>query len=649
MKNETASIKKQDTLIWSDINQLNSKRMKYFSMVLLILILILMLVDNNNRTTGLWSKNYAYIQLFFIHISFILLSVFGIAVNYLIKPQKNINILLFVFVMLNIGALCSGWVDQYIHNSISVYIMCSFCMSILFSIRPKYLIILYTQPFVLLIILLFINQPNLDTLQGNIINGTFTFLLSLFISIIIFRSTEKEYFYKYNLEFLVEEKTSELIDANNLLKFEICERERIQTEKVEQLTKYLALESELSLSNKLLAEKADAENKAKSQFLANMSHEIRTPMNGVMGMLQLLEMTELSEKQADYIRVSKTSSESLLKVINDILDYSKLQSGKVKIEKLKIHLDKFLDEIKTLFMVSILNKGITLNVFIDDDVPRVLLGDSFRLRQVLSNIIGNAIKFTTSGRIDVSIREIKQDSKNEVCLEFVVKDTGIGISQKNIKDIFNSFSQADSTITRQYGGTGLGLPICKGLVELMQGKIWAESIEGVGSRFYFTCVLDRCAEEEVNAKATEVGFEEDIAKKGGLKLLIVEDDTINRMVIEKFVKLKNWEFVSVGNGKEAIDVYQNNSFDIILMDIQMPVLDGYNATGIIRMFESQKSIHTPIIALTSYALKGDREKCLESGMDDYLTKPINISDFYLTVEKWAKISKDVITGNGDGY
>ncbi|SDH85695.1 ATP-binding response regulator [Desulfosporosinus hippei] len=210
----------------------------------------------------------------------------------------------------------------------------------------------------------------------------------------------------------------------------------------------------------------------------------------------------------------------------------------------------------------------------------------------MSNIIGNAIKFTTSGRIDVTLREIKQDLNNEVCLEFVVRDTGIGISQKNIKDIFNSFSQADSTITRQYGGTGLGLPICKGLVELMQGEIWTESIEGVGSSFYFTCVLDRCAEEEANSKATEVRFLEDLAKKDGLKLLIVEDDAINRMVIEKFVKLKKWQFVPVENGKEAVDVYQKYNFDIILMDIQMPVLDGYNATGIIRMFESQKSIHT---------------------------------------------------------
>ena len=236
-------------------------------------------------------------------------------------------------------------------------------------------------------------------------------------------------------------------------------------------------------------EQAEAASNAQSQFLTNMSHEIKTPMTGLMGMLQLLQMTELTKEQAEYIKISKTSSDSLLNVINDILEYSKIDAGKLKIEKLEFNLDEFLNEIETMFKPSVLNKGLALNMLIEDNVPHKLLGDSFRLRQVLSNIIGNAIKFTEKGRIELIVRKL-DERNNEVKLEWVVQDTGIGLSRNTIKDIFNSFSQADSSITRQYGGTGLGLSICNGLVELMQGEIWVESKEGEGSRFYFTCVLD---------------------------------------------------------------------------------------------------------------------------------------------------------------
>ena len=236
-------------------------------------------------------------------------------------------------------------------------------------------------------------------------------------------------------------------------------------------------------------EQAEAASNAQSQFLANMSHEIRTPMTGLMGMLQLLQMTELTKEQAEYIKISKTSSDALLMVINDILDYSKIEAGKLKIEKLKFNLDEFINEIEIMFKPSVLNKGLALTMLIEDNVPHKLLGDSFRLRQVLSNIIGNAIKFTQKGRIELIVRKL-EERNNEVKLEWVVQDTGIGLSEEQIKDIFNSFNQADSSITRQYGGTGLGLSICKGLVELMQGEIWVESKEGEGSKFFFTCVLD---------------------------------------------------------------------------------------------------------------------------------------------------------------
>lgn len=421
---------------------------------------------------------------------------------------------------------------------------------------------------------------------------------------------------------------SKLLAANQELEFQNKEKEKRATELI-ILNKELVLQTDLIIAK----EKAEAANAAKSQFLANMSHEIRTPLNVIMGNIQLLEMTNPTAEQEEYISISKTSSAALLMVINEILDYSKISAGKMELEKTSFSLKKLLEDSLSLFQFSATEKNIVLEALIKGNLPDNLIGDPFRLRQVLVNLIGNAVKYTRSGRIDVEVRRTKQLTNEKIILEFVVKDTGIGIPPDKIELLFKPFSQVDNSDTRQYGGTGLGLSICKGLVEQMAGEIWVISQENRGSRFFFTILLETGGMRNDSDAFTETVQGEPALGKG-LSILLVEDEPGCRLLAERLVKKKGWTVTVAENGDAAVRLLKNTTFDVILMDIQMPGMDGYTATGIIRKLE--KNVTTPIIAMTAHALKEDRERCLSAGMNDYLSKPINANEFYEMIQKWSR-------------
>jgi PAS domain S-box-containing protein len=381
-------------------------------------------------------------------------------------------------------------------------------------------------------------------------------------------------------------------------------------------------------------EKVRAANLAKSQFLANMSHEIRTPMNGMLGMLQLLEMTPLSDEQKEFIHISRTSADSLLALINDILDYSKIEAGKLSLEKIPFSLNEIVNDIMDLFHPAILKKGLALEFHKEPAVPDLLIGDPYRLKQVLSNLIGNSVKFTQKGRIDVYIKSIGNRDNHMTELEFTVVDTGVGIPEDKIDVLFKSFSQVDGSDTRKYGGSGLGLAISKNLAELMDGDIRVESKPGEGSSFHFTCILKRVVTEKavivpVMEKLSIPQTEQDI------NLLLADDDEVSCLFVTLLASRKGWKVTVAKNGKEAIDLFRTLPFDAVLMDVQMPGINGFEVTGVIRMMESKTHQNTPIVAVTAKALKGDREKCLDAGMDDYLSKPLIADQFYETVEKWC--------------
>lgn len=378
---------------------------------------------------------------------------------------------------------------------------------------------------------------------------------------------------------------------------------------------------------------AEAANSAKSVFLANMSHEIRTPMNGIIGMGELLLGTKLDETQRQYLEMLKQSADSLLELLNDILDFSKIEAGRMELDSHEFDLNTIVTETVQAMSVRAYQKRLVLLHYISPEVPARLIGDDGRLRQILINLIGNAIKFTHKGGVTVEVA-VESGTADLLMLHFKINDTGIGIAGTMHQRIFEAFTQAESSTTRRYGGTGLGLAICRDLVELMHGRIWVESEPEVGSTFHFTAAFGRTSGISIKPQSPRV--EPVVTAHSSMKLLVVEDGHVNQLVSSRMLEVRGHLVTLASSGEQAIDFFNSESFDAILMDVQMPGMNGLEATARIRQIEQATGSHIPIVAMTANAMKGDRELCLAAGMDDYLSKPLRSAELYQVVEQFSR-------------
>jgi len=404
-------------------------------------------------------------------------------------------------------------------------------------------------------------------------------------------------------------------------------------------SRYIAIQSDVTQHRqteqdlKSAKEAAETLNRAKSEFLANISHEIRTPMNAIIGMTELCLDTDLSLEQRDYLNTVHEASNSLLRLLNDILDFSKMEAGKFSIDAINMSLRTCLDvTIKTLALRAH-EKGIELATDLAEDIPDALVGDPARLRQIFVNLIGNAIKFTQKGEVVVR-GSVKSQTPDNVVLHFTVTDTGIGIPLEQQEQIFAAFTQADSSTKRQFGGTGLGLAITAQLIEMMQGNIWVESVPNQGTTFHFVVTLDRQQQGTFNAASRDAAMP---ATRMGpptrfLNILLAEDTPANQRLAKRILEKRGHAVTVAGDGRQAVGLFERERPDLVLMDVQMPVMDGFEATAAIRQAEEQTGEHVPIVAMTAHAMAGDRVRCMEAGMDAYLPKPLDAQELIKLIE-----------------